>query len=402
MYLGSVCFLLVIFFGNDAIELRKNCRWNYTLQSLGLTDDYYVEMEDFGSDCSGLYNEIPSYKMDSGRSDIAVNLSDTENPSLQNLNISWNAIGGAHEYLLTFMLKVLDTKYTTSQNDMRCIHVQVKQANATSQLRTWDRLFFDCLQIRTGTVKAVLETVIHTGNPGFPNCETDRPARRCPKPKFLSTNIDADCCPMKLTLRDVQLQTKDGCTWVLSVNTKGLSAWDYVLIRSNRTIASRGALVSTKQNNLSARLITVDFPDVYEIMVSFWCSFDPDEHRSDHKCFNVTKKMNATLCNRQTHTEKVVADKAKIKPRSRQPMIITALTLGCVAAVAIVTAFVFSFCRKGFKICCRKTRRQPRNNQQSNDTDGTLISATDLQQVTPEMEVEKDKEESQLMVTLPE
>ena len=57
----------------------------------------------------------------------------------------------------------------------------------------------------------------------------------------------SDCCPMKLTLRDVQLQTKDGCTWVLSVNTKGLSAWDYVRIRSNRTIASRGALVSTKQ-----------------------------------------------------------------------------------------------------------------------------------------------------------
>ena len=28
--------------------------------------------------------------MDSGRSDIAVNLSDTENPSLQNLNISWS------------------------------------------------------------------------------------------------------------------------------------------------------------------------------------------------------------------------------------------------------------------------------------------------------------------------
>lgn len=364
----------------EALVFSNESNWNYTLKNVHGIAEYTVEYTNLGHDCSWLHKKVATYKMPRGYS-VYSSLERTADPAIQRINISWPLERDVPEYLLTIKLLRPENEFYVGPNDTVCIYVQVKQAQEQMQFQQTYMLIFDCIEVRTGTIGAAMEMILRKRAARrrteckITDTHQDRPCFR-EMPELYTFDIDAHCCSAEMP--DLKVVPAPFCTWIVSTRSQGVSSVTYVLRRSNGTLVDQGHMLEDKTKGLFARGIPIESPDTFTILVSFWCSFDPNSNQRDHMCWTDEREINAMICNRLTSKARPQKE-AKTKDgfcftatqEFLSPECVTIITLGCVAVVILSTVCVFLYCRD-YLPCCRATLEAPRNN--------TLISNAAIQQ----------------------
>lgn len=395
-----VLIIQSIFLTTYAFELAEECQWNYTLKHSDLTEAYTVEMKDLGRDCPELYKDIQTHKVQRDRRFfLDVLLTHTTDPGIHRVNVSWKHERQAQEYLLIFKLKRQENDFTLQPNDKRCVYVNVKSSNARLKFPKQHTLFFDCIQIRTGTIGAALDTFLRSRHTRQDICNVNKnKKKKCfdTTPVLYTADIEADCCSKQISQTMLKVMKESECSWILSSRRFGIAVSDYILKGSSGTAVEKGTMLPLEKHNLFIKRFTAERPDIYRVSVSFWCSFVSRNNSADHNCITVDRVLNGSQCNMDSAGPVVGANKSA-EPETPYDIII--IMLGCVVVASVITIAVFCLCRRGiFAYCFHPNDTSPRNNEQvRHETENVPTAADNLLTETGNHDLTTDFKETDEM-----
>lgn len=338
-----------------------------------------MKMKDLGRDCPELYTDIPTHKVPRDRRfALDVLLTRTSDPGIHQANVSWKHDRHAQEYLLIFKLKRQEYDFTIQPEDKRCIYVNIKSSQGQLKFPKQHTLFFDCIQLRTGTIGAALDTYLRKRHTRQEICDINKNTKKnCfdKTPVFYTADIEAHCCSKQLSQTMLKVMKENECSWILSSSRLGVAVSDYILKGSSGAVVERGALLLLEKHNLFFKRLTVESPDIYRFSVSFWCSFVPRNNSADHNCITIDRVLNGSQCNIET-AEPVVSANKSAEPDTPYDIII--IMLSCVAGASMITIAVFCICKRGtFADCFHANDSGPRNNETNRHETENVPTAAD-------------------------